>query len=55
MVVCICNAIREHQIRDVAPRCSTPCQAYAALGCRPKCGQCAVTARAVLDQERAAA
>jgi bacterioferritin-associated ferredoxin len=34
MVVCICNAIREHQIRAVARQCSTPCQAYSALGCQ---------------------
>ena len=55
MVVCICNAIREQQIRDVAPRCRTACQAYSALGCQAKCGQCTVIARQIIDQERAAA
>ena len=55
MVVCICNAIREHQIRDVAAQCRTACQAYSALGCQAKCGQCAVAARTILDDERAAA
>lgn len=55
MVVCICNAIRENQIRDVARQCQTPCQAYSALGCRPKCGQCTTVARAIIDEERAAA
>ncbi|WP_425228347.1 (2Fe-2S)-binding protein [Sphingomonas sp.] len=55
MVVCICNAIREHQIRGVARTCTTPCQAYSALGCQPKCGQCTLAARAILDEERAAA
>ena len=55
MVVCICNAVRERDIRAVARECSTPCQAYRALGCRPKCGQCTVEARAILDAERAVA
>lgn len=55
MVVCICNAIREHQIRGVARQCSTPCQAYSALGCQAKCGQCSIAARQIIDQERAAA
>ncbi len=56
MVVCVCNAIRENQVRDAA-RCgaATACQVYAALGCRPKCGQCSVAARAIIDEERAAA
>lgn len=55
MVVCICNAIRENQIRDVAQSCRTACQAYLALGCQAKCGQCSVVARQIIDQERAAA
>ncbi len=55
MVVCICNAIREHQLRDVARQCRTPCQAYSALGCQAKCGACVVAARQILDETRAAA
>ncbi len=56
MVVCVCNAIRESQVREAA-RCgsTTACQVYRALGCRPKCGQCSITARAIIDEERAAA
>jgi bacterioferritin-associated ferredoxin len=56
MVVCVCNAIRESQVREAA-RCGsvTACQAYSALGCRAKCGQCSVVARAIIDEERAAA
>lgn len=55
MVVCVCNAIRENQVRDAA-RCgaSTACQVYRALGCSPKCGQCSVIARSIIDEERAA-
>lgn len=55
MVVCICNAIREHQIRSVARSCRTACQAYSALGCQAKCGHCATAARQIIDAERAAA
>lgn len=55
MVICICNAIREQQIRDVAEQCRTACQAYSALGCQAKCGQCSVVARQIIDDVRAAA
>ncbi|WP_246346863.1 (2Fe-2S)-binding protein [Sphingomonas jinjuensis] len=56
MVVCVCNAIRENQVRACArDGCRTPCQAFRALGRQAKCGQCAVVARAILDEERAAA
>lgn len=56
MVVCICNAIREGQVREVARAGSTTaCQAYRALGCQAKCGQCSVVARAIIDDERRAA
>lgn len=40
MVVCVCNAIREREVRDAARAgCTTPCAAYARLGRMPKCGQ----------------
>ncbi|MBI0475235.1 (2Fe-2S)-binding protein [Sphingomonas sp. MA1305] len=56
MVVCVCNAIRESQVREVARQgCRTACQAYKALGCQAKCGQCSVVARAIIDLERTAA
>lgn len=56
MVVCVCNAIRESQVREQARSgCMTPCQAYAALGRQPKCGQCSVACRAIIAEERAAA
>ena len=56
MVVCVCNAIRESQVREAA-RCGamTACQVYASLGCQPKCGQCSVAARAIISEERDAA
>jgi bacterioferritin-associated ferredoxin len=56
MVVCVCNAIREQQVREAARDGATSaCQAYRALGRQPKCGQCVPYAREIIDQERAAA
>ena len=56
MVVCICNAIRECDVRKAARGGSmTACQAYRTLGRSPKCGQCVPFARAIIDQERAVA
>lgn len=56
MVVCICNAIRECDVRNAARGGATSaCQAYRALGRQPKCGQCVPFARSIIDSERAAA
>ena len=49
MIVCLCNALRETQVRDVARdgvRCAL--EAYQRLGCRPRCGQCLPFAREIL-------
>jgi bacterioferritin-associated ferredoxin len=56
MVVCICNAIREQDVRSAArdgsanPRC-----AYRKLGCQVRCGQCLPFAREIIKAERAIA
>ena len=56
MVVCSCNAIREHQVRDAARAGAVcPIRAYATLGRRPRCGQCLPFARALIQEEQAAA
>jgi bacterioferritin-associated ferredoxin len=56
MVVCICNAIRESDVRQAARSgASCPRSAYEALGRRPRCGQCLTFAREIIDAERAAA
>lgn len=56
MVVCVCNAIRERDVRQAARDGATSaCAAYRALGRQPKCGQCVPFARSIIDQERAAA
>jgi bacterioferritin-associated ferredoxin len=56
MVVCVCNAIKERDVREAARGGATSaCQAYRALGRSPKCGQCVPFAREIINQERAAA
>ncbi len=56
MVVCICNAIRESDVREAARSgAQCPRSAYEALGRRPRCGQCLTFAREIIAEERAAA
>jgi bacterioferritin-associated ferredoxin len=56
MVVCVCNAIRERDVREAARNgAMSACQAYRSLGRQPKCGQCVSVARAIIDEERAVA
>lgn len=53
MYVCICNAIRETELRRVARDAAGDAEAvYAALGKRPNCGSCLVEADAILFEER---
>jgi len=56
MVVCICNAIREREVRVAARNgAACPSSAYAACGKRPRCGQCFAFAREIIASERATA
>ncbi|WP_136163509.1 (2Fe-2S)-binding protein [Sphingomonas flavalba] len=56
MVVCVCNAIREKDVREAARQgCGDPLSAYASLGRRPRCGQCVPFAREIITEERATA
>jgi bacterioferritin-associated ferredoxin len=56
MYICICNAIRENDLRKAALACEGDAEAtYACLGKRPNCGQCLVDAQKIIDAERAAA
>lgn len=53
MYVCVCNAIRECELRRAALRTSGDAEAvYAALGKRPNCGSCLQEADAVVFEER---
>ena len=54
MIVCVCNAITEAEVRDAARAGATcPANAYQRLGCEPHCGCCLVYAQELIDQERA--
>ncbi|UYY58450.1 bacterioferritin-associated ferredoxin [Sphingomonas sp. S2-65] len=56
MVVCVCNGIRERDVREAARSgASSACQAYRSLGLAAKCGQCVPFAREIIRDERAAA
>ena len=56
MIVCVCNAIREEDLRGVARMSgggrgnACPKRAYAELGRRPKCGMCLDFARTVITE-----
>ncbi len=56
MFICICNAIRETDLRAAARTCAGDADAvYAALGKTPQCGQCLDDAAMILIEEREAA
>jgi bacterioferritin-associated ferredoxin len=42
MYVCICNALTDRTLREAITRTGSRCpeEAYAACGCRAKCGKC---------------
>ena len=53
MYVCICNAIRETELRRAALLHAGDADAvYAALGKTPQCGQCLDDAETILIEER---
>ena len=52
MIVCVCNAITEHELREAAGRnVRTPEAAYEKLGCEPQCGCCLGYAQEIIDEE----
>ena len=53
MYICICNAIRECDLRAAARSCSGDVDAvYEFLGKTPQCGQCRDEAAEILIEER---
>ena len=53
MIVCVCNAITEKEVREAASQgARTPEDAYARLGCEPQCGCCLDYAQDIIDAER---
>lgn len=56
MVVCVCNAIKERDVRQAAQAgANCPSSAYRSLGCRAQCGQCFPFAREIIADARATA
>ena len=55
MIVCVCNAIREDEIRKAA-RSGAPCAvtAYRSIDCEVQCGHCLPYADELIAKERAA-
>lgn len=55
MYICVCNAIRECELRAGARRVPGDADAvYASLGKTPQCGQCLDEAAHILIEEREA-
>jgi len=53
MIVCVCNAITEDELRELARAgARTPEEAYAALGTEPQCGSCLSYAQDLIDKQR---
>ena len=54
MILCICNALTEDEVRAAARR-GAPCAqtAYRSLGCEAQCGTCLCYADEVIAEERA--
>jgi len=53
MIVCVCNAITEHELRELAQHgARSPEAAYACLGCDVQCGCCLDYAQDVIDEAR---
>jgi bacterioferritin-associated ferredoxin len=56
MVVCVCNAIKEKDLRAaVQSGAEKPSTVYAQLGRKPKCGQCLAFAESIIKSEVATA
>jgi bacterioferritin-associated ferredoxin len=52
MIVCVCNAIREDDVREAAREGATcPLEAYKSLGVEPQCGCCLNCAQDIIDEE----
>ena len=55
MYVCVCNAIRDSELRHAARNADGDVDAvYASLGCEVQCGMCVEEACEMIAEERAA-
>ena len=56
MILCVCNALSEDEVRSAARAGATcPQSAYNRLGCEAQCGTCLCYAQEIIDEEHAAA
>ena len=52
MIVCVCNALDEAEVRGAAREgAGCPSSAYARLGCEAQCGSCLSYAQEIIDDE----
>lgn len=53
MYICVCNAVRECELRQAARACpGNAAKVYGALGVEPQCGQCLDEAEELIAEER---
>ena len=53
MYICVCNAIRDTELRAAALRCPGGAEAvYESLGKAPQCGQCLAEAQVIVAEAR---
>jgi bacterioferritin-associated ferredoxin len=51
MYVCLCNGLTDRRVREAAAEGAIrPSEVYQACGCVAKCGICARTLRAIIDE-----
>jgi bacterioferritin-associated ferredoxin len=52
MIVCSCNVLTDHEVRDAARAANrrSTSQVYGCLGCSAQCGRCARTIRKIIDE-----
>lgn len=56
MVVCVCNAIREKDVREAARNGAVSARCvFRQAGCKPKCAQCVPFAQSIIAAEQASA
>jgi bacterioferritin-associated ferredoxin len=54
MIVCSCNVLTDHDVRNAVTVAQmplrTPGQIYGCLGCSAQCGRCARTIKKIMDE-----
>ncbi len=57
MIICSCNVISDHEIRDVIGSAevdlNSTAQVYDCLGCLVRCGLCSRSVRSILEEQPA--